>query len=268
MTTQSTADDQDLPSLLPKPGTRIVIAGGCGELGQYLVRAAMAAGLNVIVLDRDSALKARPVPKGAQAMAIDGADDQSIREAFTELSRADGGFDHLVFLIGFSPMPPATLADTADSQWDAIIAVNLRLAFQIAKAALPTLKDRPGASLTFVSSALTYGIQKGYGPYIAAKSGLNGLVRAMAIENAPEIRVNAVAPSVMVTPFLGGGTGQGGELPGRLDWFNAEAAASAVPMGRLCKPQDVVGPLLFLASDAARFITGQILHVNGGRLTP
>lgn len=267
MTKNSTAEAQDLPSLLPKPGARIVIAGGCGELGQYLVRAAMAVGLKVIVLDRESALQARPVPKGVQAIAIDGADDQSIGNAFAQLSQGSG-FDHLVFLIGFSPMPPAALLDTDDSQWDAIIAVNLRLAFQIAKAALPTLKSRPGASLTFVSSALTYGIQKGYGPYIAAKSGLNGLVRAMAIENAPEIRVNAVAPSVMVTPFLGGGTGQGGELPGRLDWFNAEAAAGVVPMGRLCMPQDVVGPLLFLASDAARFITGQILHVNGGRLTP
>ena len=149
-----------------------------------------------------------------------------------------------------------------------MISVNLRSAFLVARAALPLLKQRRQASLTFVSSALTYGVQSGYGPYIAAKSGLNGLVRALAIENAPHVRVNAVAPSVMLTAFLGGGTGQGGENHDRRDWLDATAAASVVPMRRLCTPEDVVGPMLFLASDAARFITGQILHVNGGRLTP
>lgn len=268
MMTTSAAAIEELPSFLPEAGTRVVIAGGAGELGKSLVRTCLAANLQVVVLDRPAVLRAGSIPDGAKAIGVEAADEVSTNEAFAGLVESHGDIDHLFFLIGFSPTPPKSLQAADVDQWDSVVAVNLRSAFLVARAALPLLKQRPQASVTFVSSALTYGVQSGYGPYIAAKSGLNGLVRALAIENAPHVRVNAVAPSVMLTPFLGGGTGQGGENRERRDWFDATAAASAVPMRRLCKPEDVVGPMLFLASDAARFITGQILHVNGGRLTP
>ena len=267
MTADSAAIDA-LPGFLPKAGSRVVIAGGGGELGKSLVRACLEAKLEVVILDRPSVLQAGPVPDGAKAIGVEATDEVSINEAFAGFARSHGDLDHLFFVIGFSPTPPQSLQGADVEQWDTVVSVNLRSAFLVARAALPLLKQRPQASATFVSSALTYGVQSGYGPYIAAKSGLNGLVRALAIENAPHVRVNAVAPSVMLTAFLGGGTGQGGEHRERRDWFDATAAASVVPMRRLCTPEDVVGPMLFLASDAARFITGQILHVNGGRLTP
>ncbi|MBR0856999.1 SDR family NAD(P)-dependent oxidoreductase [Bradyrhizobium liaoningense] len=267
MTTAGAAATGALPNLLPRAGSRVAVAGGCGELGKSLVRASLAANLQVVIFDRPALLQAGSIPNGAKAIGVEATDGASITEAFAGLAQTHGDLDHLFFVIGFSPTPPRPLRDSDIDQWDSVMSVNLRSAFLFARVALPLLRKRPQSSVTFVSSALTYGIQSGYGPYIAAKSGLNGLVRALAIENAPHVRVNAVAPSVMLTPFLGGGTGQGGEHRERSDWFDATAAASVVPMQRLCTPGDVVGPMLFLASDAARFITGQILHVNGGRLT-
>ncbi|MDF1747941.1 MAG: SDR family oxidoreductase [Alphaproteobacteria bacterium] len=257
-----------LPSFMPKAGSRVAIAGGCGALGKHLTQAAVDCGLETIVLDRQSSIDDQELPKGVDVIAMDVGNSASVDAAFSEIARTKEFLDHLYFLIGFSPMPPKLLADVDDDSWDAVINANLRAAHIVARAARPLLLNRPGASITFISSALTYGPQKNYGSYIAAKSGLNGLTRALALENAPSIRVNAIAPSAMLTPFMIGGTGLGKSDSKPEDMFDAKAAGAVVPMGRLCEPADVIGPLLFIASEAAGFVTGQILHVNGGRLMP
>jgi 3-oxoacyl-[acyl-carrier protein] reductase len=117
-----------------------------------------------------------------------------------------------------------------------------------------------------IGSGLGHFARPGYGPYAIAKAGIAALTRQMALELAPDIRVNTVAPSAVDTAFLRGGTGRSSEdAPLRLD-LNAYEAN--IPMRRVAVPSDVTGPILFLLSDQARYITGQTLHVNGGAFMP
>jgi 3-oxoacyl-[acyl-carrier protein] reductase len=107
---------------------------------------------------------------------------------------------------------------------------------------------------------------EGYAPYAIAKNAIITLTRTLAKELAPSIRVNCVAPGAVQTPFLGKGTGRGGkqgDMPERVD---IEVFKKLVPLKRIAQPSDVAEPILFLMSDAARYITGQTLHINGGAM--
>jgi NAD(P)-dependent dehydrogenase (short-subunit alcohol dehydrogenase family) len=123
-------------------------------------------------------------------------------------------------------------------------------------------------SLVFLSTAIGQVGAPGYGPYGMAKGGLNALVRTIAAEEAAQaIRANAVAPGPVLTPFVRGGMGRGVKdtsTEAQPTRFDADAFAKRIPMGRLGEPDDVAGPVLFLMSEAARYITGQVIHVNGG----
>ena len=107
-------------------------------------------------------------------------------------------------------------------------------------------------------------LRPGFGAYGASKAGLIALTKSIAVENAPDIRANVVAPGAVATAFLRGGTGRA-EASVRLD---VDAYARALPLGRIAEPSDVVGPILFLCGPGAAYMTGQVLWVNGGGLTP
>ena len=116
------------------------------------------------------------------------------------------------------------------------------------------------------ASGLAVRSTAGFGPYSAAKAGVLGLTRSLAIESAPRVRVNAIAPTAVDTAFLRGGTGRSDErAPSQVD---LETYVKAIPLGRVATPEDIVGPILFLLGPAARYMTGQTLHINGGLLTP
>jgi 3-oxoacyl-[acyl-carrier protein] reductase len=252
----------DMLRLAPAPGSRLAVAGGCGDFGRPIVAQALASDLQVAVLDLPQSLALHPPGPGVVAQPMDATDPEAVANAFTALDAQWGGLDVLIFLVGFTLTPPPRLDEVSPAAWDDVLAGNLRSAFLCTQAALPLLT---------VSSGLGYNLLPGFGPYGAAKAGLVALTKALAIENAPEIRANAVAPSAAHTAFMSGGTGRGAETGGD-DWFTAGAAKNAStgvpPMGRLCEPEDVVGPVMFLAGPASGFMTGQVLHVNGGRLTP
>ena len=244
---------------------RIGIVGGRGAVGQSLVRASVQLGCETAVLDLPGA--AAPGERShppTVCIDVDASNEDSVREAFATLAQRWDRLDHLIFLVGFATVPPRPLRELGAAEWDRVVDGNLRSAYLTITAALPLLDKGRSSSIVVVSSALTLAPQKGYGAYIAAKLGVTGLVKSLALELAPAIRVNAVAPSAMLTPFLSGGSTD----PAERAWFDAEAAAAAMPMGRLCTPDDVVGPILFLTSPAARFITGQTLHISGGRVLP
>jgi NAD(P)-dependent dehydrogenase (short-subunit alcohol dehydrogenase family) len=104
----------------------------------------------------------------------------------------------------------------------------------------------------------------GFGPYSASKAALIALTKAVAVENAPAIRANAVAPAAVDTDFLVGGTGRE-RTDSHLD---RESYMKLIPLRRLGLPADVVGPILFLLGPASGYMTGQTLYINGGALTP
>jgi NAD(P)-dependent dehydrogenase (short-subunit alcohol dehydrogenase family) len=149
------------------------------------------------------------------------------------------------------------------------MSVNLRSAFLLINEAAPLLRKAAAPAIVTVASSLAYQVMPGMGPYAASKGGLITLTKAFAMELAPKIRVNAVAPGAVDTDFMAGGTGR---IVNAEDgsWFASmrDRYESLVPLGRIAEPADVIGPVLFLAGSGSAYMTGQVLHLNGGRLTP
>lgn len=236
----------------------LLILGGCGGIGRALVEAAGRAGYRPIVLDLPASIEAHP--PAVEALAVDASRADSLAAAAAALP---DGLAGLVNLCGFMTgnAPVTTISET---EWDAVIDGNLKSAFLAAKTLAPKLAE--GGAMVLTGSGLGHFVRPGYGPYAISKAGIAALTRQLALEMAPRLRVNCVAPSAVDTAFLRGGTGRSDERePTALD---IEAYARAIPMQRIALPADVVGPMLFLLSDAAAYMTGQVLHVNGGAYMP
>ena len=250
-------------SIDPPAGTRIVVVGGCGGIGRALVAASLAMGHCVTVLDLAPALVAAPPPPGAAHGAMDVADPASVAAAFGAI----GAIDALVNLAGFAPAR-APVVETDPATWAEVLETNLTGAFRVAQAAMPKLRaaatlGRP-AALVHVASGLAARLRPGYGAYGASKAGLIALTKSLAIENAPLVRANVVAPGAVDTVFLHGGAGREGARA----TLDTQALAAAIPMGRIAMPADVAGPILFLCGPGSVYMTGQVLWINGGGHTP
>lgn len=239
---------------------KVAVAGGCGDIGRAVVGALVAAGAQVTVLDLPRSIERNPAPKGVKAIALDAAAEASVRDAFAGLGSSLDGF---VNLVGFTP-PLQPVEKMSAQTWDEAVAGNLRAAFLLARAAVPLLRASGAGSLVNVSSGLALRAAAGYGPYAACKAGMISLTKTIAVEHAPAVRANAVAPAAVDTEFLRGGTGR----ERRASHVDLEAYVKMIPLGRIAGPADIVGPILFLLSPASGYMTGQVLYVNGGMLTP
>ncbi len=262
----------NFPGLVPPPGSRVLVVGGCGGVGRPMVRACRSIGLDVAVLARPSSIARNPPPDGVLTVPADAADAPSVASAFKTIETQWGAIDVLIFLVGFMIVPPTEIPEVSPEAWDEVMIGNLRSAFLVCREALPLLHKNGGAIVN-VGSSLAYNPLKGVSAYAAAKGGLVSLTKSLAIENAPGVRANLVAPSAIETSFLAGGDGVRGEESARKGgdaWFHSTKGQylATIPLGRIARPEDVIGPALFLASPAASFITGQVIHVNGGRVTP
>ncbi len=251
------------PSRLgPAPGARVAVVGGCGGMGRVLVRALLDTGVRVAVLDLPASLALNPPPPEALALAMDGSDADSVDAAFATLAArwpALDGFVNLAgFFKGFQP-----IAELPVAVFDEIIAGNLRCHFLCARAALPLLHRSGQGSLVSVASTMAVDVVKNYTHYGMAKAGIVGMVKGLARENAPRVRVNAVAPGLTNTAFLTGGTGR----EKIFDGIPEEVYAKRVPMKRMAQPQDMAGPVLFLLGGASAFVNGEMLIVDGGVYT-
>jgi NAD(P)-dependent dehydrogenase (short-subunit alcohol dehydrogenase family) len=257
----------EFPALAPADGYRLVVVGSHGGIGSALCRAAEANGMQVVGLDTEQAIRDKPAALAGPAIAVDVRDEVSIAAAFKQVGELHGRIDGLAYVIGIG-IPPTPVVDHQIGQWDKTMEVNLRGAFLTAVSARPLLK--PDASVVFVSSGLAVQADPGFAAYSASKAGLLALAKTLAKEWAP-VRVNSVAPGLVNTAFLGGGSGQGKAVDGTVeDWFGPERARAileTIPLKRIAVPDDVVAPMLFLLGAGSRFVTGQTLHVNGGRLS-
>lgn len=247
----------------PKTDRRVAVVGGAGGIGRALVAALIEEGARVAVLDLPASLARHKPPAGILAHALDATDEAQVRAAFDALNKAWGGLDALVNLAGFAAAKTPVDA-TPRAIWDEVMDGNLIAAFLCSQAALPLLREGSDAAIVNMSSGLAVKPAPGYGPYSVAKAGVLALTRLLAAENAPAIRANAVAPAAVDTAFLKGGTGRGGDDSATLARLDLDAYLKTVPLARLAQPEDVVGPILFLLSPAAAYVTGQTLHVNGG----
>jgi NAD(P)-dependent dehydrogenase (short-subunit alcohol dehydrogenase family) len=242
-------------------GKVAVVTGGGNGIGAATCRAFAAQGARVAVLDRDASA-AESVVGGiadrggnATAHAVDVADRAAFHVAATKIAEAAGGIDVLVN--GAGTTVRQLIRDMRPEDWDRVIAVNLTGAFNGIQAVLPHMRRRGGAIINVASIAgqrISFG---GTANYSASKAGLLGLTRHAAYELAPDgIRVNAVCPGPTATAF-------GGASPSE---ETKAVRAQKIPLGRMCEPEDIADPILFLAGPAARMITGVALTVDGGVL--
>lgn len=244
---------------------RLCILGGCGGIGRSLVAAALAARDDVAVMDLTSAIARHPPPHGVLTIDIDGADEASVAQAFAKVAKAWDAIDGFVNSAGFV-IEKRRMADTPTDEFDTTISGNLRTTFLVSKAAMQLLDKGTAPSMVNIASGLGAYIRPEYGPYAAAKAGMIALTKTLALEHAPRVRANCVAPGPVDTAFLRGGTGRSDEdkaLTINVDVFN-----SLIPLRRIAVPDDITGPVMFLLGPQSGYMTGQTLWVNGGSYMP
>lgn len=236
----------------------LAILGGCGGIGRTLVSEAASAGFTPYVLDLPQSIEAHPVD--APCIPVDATSEAALEKAVARLPEPIAG---AVLLSGFmSGIAPVT--EVSSETWREVIDGNLTATYLAARALVP--KVQPGGAMVLTGSGLGHFVRPGFGPYAVSKAGIAALTRQLAIENAPDLRVNCVAPSAVDTAFLRGGTGRSDENDGPP--LDLEAYARAIPLARIARSEDVTGPILFLLSPASSYMTGQVLHVNGGTFMP
>jgi NAD(P)-dependent dehydrogenase (short-subunit alcohol dehydrogenase family) len=243
-------------------GKIALVTGGGNGIGAATCRAFAAAGAQVAVLDRDAAAAERVAAEitnrngHAAAHALDVANRGAFARLAEGITEAWGGIDILVN--GAGTTVRRMIGEMGEEDWARVIAVNLTGAFNGIQAVLPHMRARGGGAIVNIASIAGQRISfGGTANYTASKAGLLGLTRHAAYELAPDgIRVNAVCPGPTATGF-------GGAIP--TEETKAERARK-IPLGRMCEPEDIADPILFLAGAGARMITGVALNVDGGVL--
>lgn len=245
--------------------SRIAVLGGCGGIGRELVTLSQARGASVAVLDLQASLEKHPVSDDVSGIAVDATDEKSLKSAFDELETKWGALDGFVNLCGFMH-DNQSIDNMPTAVWSESINGNLNSMFLAASAAMPLLAKGKDASMVHASSGLGQYVRPGYGAYAVAKAGVIALTKTLALENAPAVRVNAVAPSAVDTAFLRGGTGRSDEND-ELQ-MDMDAYVNMIPLKRIAKPIDIVEPILFLLGQGSGYMTGQVLWINGGAYMP
>jgi NAD(P)-dependent dehydrogenase (short-subunit alcohol dehydrogenase family) len=250
-----------------------IVTGGASGIGAATSRVFAAEGARVAVFDLDGAAAesvARGLPGEAMGLTVDVAHSEQVDRALDAVAARWGDVDIVMHAAGVDdPTVKARMAeqvaageplnitvDMSDELWHRMISINLDGAFYVVRAALRHMLPREAGSIVLVGS--TGGIDgvRAYPHYSAAKAGVHALGRAVAAEVAHKgIRVNSIAPGPIDTP-----------MRSRTPTIMGGADATASPLGRPGRAQEIATAALFLASDDASFITGETLVVSGGRL--
>lgn len=234
---------------------RALVTGGSGDIGGAICRALAAQDCSVYVHANANAARAQELANElgarAQTIAFDVTDADATRTALEQILR-DGAIDILVHNAGIHDDAP--LAGMTDTQWHRVIDVSLHGFFHVAQPLLLPMARGKFGRIVCVSSVAAQLGNRGQVNYAAAKSALHGAVKSLAREMASRgITANAVAPGV---------------IEGRLAnaAFDAQKIRELVPAGRAGTPGEVAALVAFLCSDAAAYINGQVIGVNGGMI--
>jgi NAD(P)-dependent dehydrogenase (short-subunit alcohol dehydrogenase family) len=229
-------------------GQRALVVGAGSGIGREAARALAAHGADVVCADRD--VDAAAATEAGTPYALDILDRDAVRRAGSEL----GALDVLVFTAATNVRK--RLLDYADAEFDRVVDLNLRASFDLLRAFGGPMSERGRGSIIGFSSIRAVTVEPGQGVYAATKAGLVQLLRTAAAELGPRgVRVNAIAPGVVETPLTS-------QIRADPTWEAAYATKSA--LGRWAQPSELAGAVVYLASDAASFVTGSVLTVDGG----
>ncbi|MBK1865579.1 SDR family NAD(P)-dependent oxidoreductase [Aestuariivirga sp. YIM B02566] len=233
-------------------GKVVLITGAAGGIGAAVAHRFAEKGANLVLTDLDvGALAAMAARDPAKVLAVqhDVTDFAAAMNVVALGVDKFGGFDIVVTSAGL--YRHASFGEMSEETWRAGISVNLDGVFLILRAVLPHLRD--GGSIVNIASMAAHRGSREHSQYAAAKSGVLGLTRSLARELAPRIRVNAVSPGLIDTAMMR-------ELPGE----QLARLIADTPLGRLGRAYEVADAVLYLSGPGAGFVTGEILHVNGG----
>lgn len=241
-------------------GRRAFVTGGSRGIGRATALLLARAGASVAIgyatrrEDADATVAAIGAA-GGQAEAVGGdLGDQAAAERVVA-QVAQRGLDLLVVNHGIWPPTPQSVAAMTAEQWERTRRANLDSVFFVTRAAIPRLPD--GGRIVLVASTAGQRGEAFHADYAATKGAVISFTKSLAVELAPRITVNCVAPGWVDTemsaiPYAAdGGAGR-------------RAIERTIPMGRVATPEEIAGPIVFLCSDLAGFLTGEILNVNGG----
>lgn len=232
---------------------RALVTGGASGIGEAIVRRLAADGLQVVCADLNAAAAARLAQEtGARAVALDVSDFEAVHAAV----EAHGPFDVLVNNAGVDQH--AFFTQTTPADWQRLLAVNLLAVLNTTHAVLPAMQARGHGRIVNVASEAGRLGSRGGSVYAAAKGGVIAFTRSIARENGRKgITANVVAPGPIDTPLLRQAVAEGGDKL-------LQAMSAATLAGRLGTGEEVASAVVYLASDAASYITGEVLGVSGG----
>ncbi len=251
------------PALFDLTGRVVVMTGAGRGLGRVMAHGIASCGATAIIADRDEANADRVAAEirggGGSALAIpvDVVDPASVASLFERTVQASGRLDGLVNAAAVDIIKP--VEDLSAAEWDLILGVDLKGPFLCAQAAAVHMaRQETGGAIVNITSIAGRAAIHGLAPYSAAKAGLEQLTRSLALEFVPRrIRVNAIAPGYFDNVMIGAEAEHARpEKQRQIEVFT--------PLGRRGRPDELIGPAVFLLSDASSYVTGATLSVDGG----
>ncbi len=245
----------DYRTMFDLRGKTALVVGAASGIGQASAVGVAAFGANTYCADvnlagaEETAKMAREQGGQAQSLLLDMRDSKAMAEALKDIPA-----DILVSAPSINVRKP--LLDITDEEFDRVIGLNLKGTFMLLKQVARGMAERGRGSIMVFSSIRAEVVEPGQGVYAATKAGARQMCRALAAELGPKgVRVNLIAPGVVETPLTA-------PIKSKTDWYEAYANKSILK--RWAQPQEMVGAVVFLASEASSYVTGAIITVDGG----